>query len=67
MLGRRTGIPDPPRPVSQYQGWKPVGCDQLWDFYNDRFRDGGSLGEIDGSESRQEESVLLRIYKSKSA
>lgn len=48
MLGRRNGIPDPPRPVSQYQGCKPVRCDELWDFYNDRFRDGGSLGEIDG-------------------
>ncbi|OBT69202.1 hypothetical protein VE03_01881 [Pseudogymnoascus sp. 23342-1-I1] len=44
MLGARNGIPDPPRRVSQYQGWRPVRCEEVWDLYNDRTRDGGRLG-----------------------
>ncbi|KFY82654.1 hypothetical protein V498_08515 [Pseudogymnoascus sp. VKM F-4517 (FW-2822)] len=44
MLGRRNGIPDPPRRVSRYQGWKRVGCEALWGQYNDELRDGGRLG-----------------------
>ncbi|KFZ16366.1 hypothetical protein V502_05135 [Pseudogymnoascus sp. VKM F-4520 (FW-2644)] len=47
MLGARNGIPDPPRRLSQYQGWRPVGCEKLWALYNDECRDGGRLGEIE--------------------
>ncbi|KAL5346314.1 hypothetical protein ACLOAV_008583 [Pseudogymnoascus australis] len=36
LLGARKGIPDPPRPVSQYQGWRPVECEEVWDLYNDK-------------------------------
>ncbi|KAL5348367.1 hypothetical protein ACLOAV_006849 [Pseudogymnoascus australis] len=44
MLSARKGIPDPPQQVSQYQGWRPVECEQLWDLYNDEVRNGGRLG-----------------------
>lgn len=43
-LGAMEGIPDPPRPVSQYKGWKPVQFDSLWALYKDELRDGGRLG-----------------------
>jgi hypothetical protein len=43
MLGARNRIPDPPRAVSQYQGWRPVRCEELWDLYDD-LSDGGRLG-----------------------
>lgn len=43
LLGGRNRIPDPPRPVSQYPGWKPVRCDMLWGLYKDELRDGGRL------------------------
>jgi hypothetical protein len=29
LLGARNRIPDPPRAVSQYQGWMPVRCEEL--------------------------------------
>lgn len=44
MLGARNGVPDPPRPVTQYQGWRPMECEELWDWYNDELRNGGRLG-----------------------
>lgn len=44
MCGARNGIPDPPRRVSLYQGWRPVRCEELWYLYNDKLRDGGRLG-----------------------
>lgn len=43
LLGRRNGIPDPPRPVSQYRGWRPIRCESLWDLYYG-LEYGGRLG-----------------------
>ncbi|KFY44705.1 hypothetical protein V494_01361 [Pseudogymnoascus sp. VKM F-4513 (FW-928)] len=44
MLGARNGVPEPPRPVSRYKGWRPIGCEELWGWYDDETRDGGRLG-----------------------
>jgi hypothetical protein len=38
MLGARNGVPDPPRRVSQYHGWRPVECEELWCQGGDIYR-----------------------------
>ncbi|OBT88058.1 hypothetical protein VE02_03677 [Pseudogymnoascus sp. 03VT05] len=64
MLGARNGIPDPPRRVSQYQGWRPVECELLWYLYNDELRNGGRLGIEITTSSRRDESITPSESKS---